>query len=104
MTREELGALLRTVDGGGLPAGPLRNIADAFADEQARHRQMRVTVPHPTIGELPLAGIPVKYSHTKPSVRLPPPLLGQHTEEVLTSVLGYDLAHVRRLREEGVVA
>lgn len=104
MTRQELGALLQSVDGGGLPSGPLRSIAEAFDDEHSRHRQMRVTVPHPTIGELPLAGIPVKYSHTKPSVRLPPPLLNQHTEAVLTSVLGYDAAQVRRLREEGVVA
>jgi len=103
MTRQELGAALQSI-GGGLPAGPLRDIGEAFDDEQARHRQMVVTVPHPTIGELPLAGIPVKYSHTKPSVRRPPPLLGQHTEEVLTSVLSYDAKEVRRLREAGVVA
>lgn len=102
MTRDELGAVLQGI--GGLPAGPLRNIAEAFDDEQAQHRQMRVTVPHPTIGELPLPGIPVKYSHTKPSIRRPPPLLGQHTDEVLRSVLGYDSARIQRLREEGVVA
>lgn len=102
MTREELGALLQGI--GGLPAGPLRNIQEAFDDEQARHRQMRVTVPHPTIGELPLPGIPVKYSHSKPSVRRPPPLLGQHTEEVLGSVLGYDQGRIEKLRADGVVA
>jgi crotonobetainyl-CoA:carnitine CoA-transferase CaiB-like acyl-CoA transferase len=102
MTRHELGTIIEKI--GGLPAGPLRNIQEAFDDEQARHRQMRITVPHPTIGELPLAGLPVKYSHTKPSVRMPPPLLGQHTEEVLTSVLGYDAARIQQLREEGVVA
>lgn len=102
MTRAELGALLQGI--GGLPAGPLRNIQEAYDDEQARHRQMRITVPHPTIGELPLPGIPVKYSHSKPSVRRPPPLLGQHTEEVLGSVLGYDQARIENLRADGVVA
>lgn len=102
MTRDELGAALQGI--GGLPAGPLRNIREAFEDEQARHREMRIEMPHPTIGDLPLPGIPVKYSHTKPSVRRPPPLLGQHTDEVLGSVLGYDAARIERLRADGVVA
>lgn len=88
---------------GGLPCGPLRNVGEAFQDAQAQHREMVVKVRHPTIGELPLAGLPVKYSSTKPSIRRAPPLLGQHTEEVLRECLGFTVEHVERLREAKVV-
>jgi len=88
---------------GGLPYGPLRNIGEAFQDAQAQHRKMVVKVPHPTIGELPLAGLPVKYSSTKPSIRRAPPLLGQHTEEVLQECLGYTVDDVQRLRKAKIV-
>ncbi|GAB5029534.1 caib baif -transferase family protein c7orf10 homolog [Nannochloropsis oceanica] len=100
-TRVELDAIFKAM--GGLPYGPLRNIGEAFQDAQAQHRKMVVKVPHPTIGELPLAGLPVKYSSTKPSIRRAPPLLGQHTEEVLQECLGYTVDDVQRLRKAKIV-
>lgn len=50
-----------------------------------------------------MAGIPVKYSETKPSIRRPPPLLGQHTEEVMRDVLHYSEEQVKGLREKKVI-
>ncbi|MEX0803468.1 MAG: CoA transferase, partial [Candidatus Binatia bacterium] len=55
---------------------------------QVLHRDMLVEVEHPTAGKVPMAGIPVKFSVTPASVRLPPPLLGEHTGEVLKTWLG----------------
>ena len=64
-------------------------VAQTFAHPQVLHRNMVETVNHPRAGPLKITGIPVKYSHTKPSVRMPPPVLGQHTREVLTNLLEY---------------
>ncbi|MEW6742211.1 MAG: CoA transferase [Planctomycetota bacterium] len=86
-----------------IPCGPVNNMASLFADPQVQHRQMAATVPHPTIGSLRLSGIPIKYSATPGQIRLPPPLLGQHTAEILTSVLGYPAERVAALRREEVV-
>ena len=66
-------------------------------------RDMRVSMPHPTAGEVQLVGSPLKLSATPVEFRLPPPLLGEHTDEVLTSLLGYSAQEVARLRANGVV-
>jgi len=65
---------------------------------------MIVEVPHPTAGPLRLAGIPIKMSQTPTTVRLPPPLLGEHTREVLRDVAGYSEEHLNSLMERGAVA
>jgi crotonobetainyl-CoA:carnitine CoA-transferase CaiB-like acyl-CoA transferase len=67
------------------------------------HREMLVEVEHPTAGRVPMAGIPVKFSLTPASVRLPPPLLGQHTEEVLTSWLGMGSEEINDLKKRGEI-
>ncbi|MHC4225162.1 MAG: CoA transferase, partial [Planctomycetota bacterium] len=84
-----------------IPCGPVNDMQSLFADPQLLHREMLAEVPHPTIGALRLAGIPVKYSKTPGSVRLPPPLLGEHTEEILEGVLGYDAREITELRAQG---
>ena len=65
---------------------------------------MVAEVPHPTIGTLRLSGIPVKYSETPGTIRMPPPLLGQHTDEVLRVVLQIKPEQLEALRSEGVIA
>jgi len=86
-----------------VPCGPVNNMQSLFADPQVRHRNMIAEVPHPTIGTLRLTGVPVKYSSTPGEVRLPPPLLGQHTDEILSSVLGHSPDTIAALRRDGVV-
>jgi formyl-CoA transferase len=86
-----------------IPCGPVNDMQHLFADPQLRHRKMVAEVPHPTIGTLRLGGIPIKYSETPGSVRLPPPLLGEHTEVVLTELLGYTPDRIEALQREGAI-
>lgn len=86
-----------------IPSGPVNTMESLFADPQVLHRNMMVEIPHPTIGTLKLSGLPVKYSETPGSVRLPPPLLGEHTDEILSEVLGYDPTRITKLRETGAI-
>jgi formyl-CoA transferase len=86
-----------------IPAGPVNNMENLFNDPQVKHRDMIAEVPHPTIGTLKLAGAPVKYSETPAQVKQAPPILGQHTEEILEKVLGYAPEKIDRLRRGEVV-
>lgn len=70
-------------DAAGVPCGQIRSVAEVFADPQIRSRGMIAGVEHPAIGNLNLTGIPIKLSHTSGEVRLPPPRLGEHTDEIL---------------------
>lgn len=67
-------------------------------------RDMVKEVEHPTCGPMKLINTPVKYSYSEPSIRTPPPLLGQHTNELLRGFLGMDDSEIKNLRQEGVVA
>jgi len=86
-----------------IPCGPVNTMERLFHDPQLLHRGMVVEIPHPTIGTLKLAGIPVKYSETPPSVRMPPPLLGEHTDEILAQVLGYSPQEIDDFRRDEVI-
>lgn len=61
-------------------------------------------IEHPTCGPMKLVNTPVKYSFSEPSIRTPPPLLGQHTDEVLHKTVGLSEAEIKALRDEQVVA
>ena len=61
-------------------------------------------VEHPTCGPMKLVNTPVKYSYSEPSIRTPPPLLGEHTDEILRDIVGMDDGDIRSLKVEGVVA
>jgi crotonobetainyl-CoA:carnitine CoA-transferase CaiB-like acyl-CoA transferase len=87
----------------GLPAGPINDIRQVFEDPQVRHREMAVEVEHPTAGRVRLPGVPVKFGRTPARVAGPPPLLGQHTGEVLREVLGLTDAEVAGLRAAGAL-
>jgi crotonobetainyl-CoA:carnitine CoA-transferase CaiB-like acyl-CoA transferase len=64
---------------------------------------MKVDVPHPTAGTVPLVGSPLNIPTSPVSYRLPPPLLGEHTEDILSELLGYDQGIVEQLRELNVI-
>jgi formyl-CoA transferase len=86
-----------------VPCAPVQTIDQVFAAPQVLHRNMLVEVDHPTAGKVKLAGIPVKFSASPASVRLPPPLLGQHCAEVLSSWLGMSTEEIERLKRMGVL-
>jgi crotonobetainyl-CoA:carnitine CoA-transferase CaiB-like acyl-CoA transferase len=86
----------------GIPAGAINSVAEALAHPQVEARGMVVTVEHPTAGTLRMPGSPIKLSGHTATVRRPPPMLGQHTSEVLGE-LGYTDAEIAALRERGVV-
>lgn len=69
-----------------------------------RARNMVQTIYHPSCGPIDLIGPPVKSSSAEPGIRRPPPLLGEHTEEVLREVMGMDAGRIEELRKRGVVA
>jgi glutaryl-CoA transferase len=85
-----------------VPSGPINDLAAVFADPQTLARHMVESVAHPTIGELRTTGIPFKLSRTPGSIRRAPPLLGQHTGEVLAE-LGFSPDEVAEMRRSGVV-
>jgi crotonobetainyl-CoA:carnitine CoA-transferase CaiB-like acyl-CoA transferase len=89
----------------GVPCSPVNDIAEAFADPHIQSRGMRIEMEHPTAGAgtVPLIANPVKMSATPPRYRHAPPLLGQHTEEVLADVLGADGAEIERIRQSGAL-
>ncbi|KAI9208188.1 CoA-transferase family III domain-containing protein [Polychytrium aggregatum] len=87
----------------GVPFAPVNNIAETFQHPQVIHRGMVQKIKHPRAGDISLIGPPVKYSNTPPSVRMPPPVLGEHTHVVLRDVLGYSDQDIDDLARRGVV-
>jgi formyl-CoA transferase len=94
---------LRLLNAAEVPCAPIQTIDQVFAAPQVGHRNMLVEVEHPTAGSVRMAGIPVKFSATPASVRLPPPLLGQHTNEVLSSWLKMNGAEIDELKRKSVI-
>lgn len=86
-----------------LPAGPVYSMEEIFSDPQVLQRQMLVKIQHPKAGEISQIGIPMKFSDTRPEIRSPPPVLGEHTAEILSKMLGYDKQRIAELREKGIV-
>ena len=70
-----------------IPCGPINNLEQVFSMPLVKEREMLVKMEHPTIGELPLVGSPLKMSETPVEYRLPPPLMGEHTEKVLRELV-----------------
>ena len=99
----DAGQWLAALQEAGLPCGPINTVPDVFAHPQATARDLVLETEHPTAGTVRLTGFPYKLSHTPASVRRPPPLLGQHTEEVLTDLLSYTAAQIAGLREQGAI-
>jgi crotonobetainyl-CoA:carnitine CoA-transferase CaiB-like acyl-CoA transferase len=99
-TRDEWIALLEAV---GVPCGPINDIGDVFANPQVQARGMAMDMPHPTAGKVTLLRSPMKLSATPAGAELPPPLLGQHTDEVLRDVLGRSAEDIAAMRARGVV-
>ncbi len=101
--KKDTASWVTLLTGAEVPCSPVQTIDQVFSSPQVLHREMLVEVKHPKAGTVPLAGLPVKLSLTPASIRLPPPLLGEHTEEVLRTWLGLEPREIAELREEGAI-
>lgn len=86
-----------------VPCAPVQSIDQVFQAPQVLHRDMLMEVEHPTAGKVRMAGIPVKFSVTPASVRMPPPLLGEHNSAVLKEWLGMSADAIEDLKREKVL-
>ena len=94
---------VKACEGVGVPCGPINDLKAVFDDPHIRARKLKIEMPHPTAGTMPLVGSPIRMSATPVEYRLPPPLLGQHTLSVLEEVLGLSRAEIDALAENKIV-
>lgn len=101
--RNESSYWLSISEAAGVPCGPINSIDLLMDDPQVLARQMVIEVPHPSAGSIQLIASPLKIPTAAVEVRLPPPMLGEHTEQILRDLLGYDRATVEDLRALQVI-
>jgi crotonobetainyl-CoA:carnitine CoA-transferase CaiB-like acyl-CoA transferase len=98
-TREWVGLL----EAAGVPNGPINDVAQVFEEPQVKARGVKIELDHPVAGKLPMVASPMRFSATPLRHELAPPVLGQHTEEVLRGLLELDDVALARLRADGIV-
>jgi crotonobetainyl-CoA:carnitine CoA-transferase CaiB-like acyl-CoA transferase len=91
------------LDKAGVPAGRIKTVAEVCESAQLRARGMMVSLPHPKAGPITVMGVPVRLHDTPGAAVVAPPLLGQHTEEILTGLLRMPKRRVEQLRAAGIV-
>ncbi|XP_037745939.1 succinate--hydroxymethylglutarate CoA-transferase isoform X7 [Chelonia mydas] len=94
---------LELFEGSGVPYGPINSMQQVFSDPQVRHNGLIMEMDHPTVGKIAVPGPAVRYSEFSASKPKPPPLVGQHTVEVLKSALGYEDNAIEELLRTGAV-
>ena len=85
-----------------VPCGPINDLEDVFSDPQLLSREMFVEMAHPTLGKIKQTGLPLKFSRTPGGIDRPPPLLGEHNQEVLQEI-GFSAAEVEELKTQDVI-
>jgi formyl-CoA transferase len=94
---------LDTLEPLGVPCGPINRLDQVFADPQLIARGLRMDLPHPLAGRVPQVGAPIKFSATQPTYERPPPLLGEHTADVLRERLAMSVDAIDKLAARGVI-
>ena len=93
---------VKVIDDAGVPVGPINKTSDVVADAQVKARDMFLPIDHPNVPDLRVPNSPIKLQGTPARLRRPPPLLGQHNDEVLAE-LGYAAADIAVLKNAGVI-
>src|SRR5262245_33112312 len=94
---------IESLEAASVPCGPINDMREVFENPQVRHRGLRVEIPHPAGVACPTVASPMRFSATPVDHSVPPPLLGQHTREVLGGVLGLGDAEIAALGRSGVI-
>jgi crotonobetainyl-CoA:carnitine CoA-transferase CaiB-like acyl-CoA transferase len=95
---------LEALNARGIPCGPINNIEQVFADPQVQHRGMQLQLDHPAAGKVAGVANPIRLSQTPIEYQQAPPLLGQHTDDVLSRLLALDAVAIAQLRKDGTIA
>jgi glutaryl-CoA transferase len=94
---------LQKLDEENIPCGPINTIDKVFANEQIQHRGMQLKMKHPAAEEISMVANPIQFSKTPNRYDRPPPLLGEHTDEILTELLEMDEAEIETLKNTCVI-
>lgn len=94
---------IELLDEAGIPSGPINTVAEALDSPQTRGRGMVTEIEHPVVGMMKMLGIPIRQEGTPGTIRRHPPMLGEHTDEILGEYLAMPTAEIERLRSAGVV-
>ena len=94
---------LELLESAGVPNGPINNLAQVFEEPQVKARGVKIELDHAAAGKLPLVASPMRFSATPLEYRLAPPLLGEHTDQVLREMLGLDANEIAKLRGDSVI-
>ena len=96
-------AWVELLDAAGVPNGPINDVAQVFREPQVKARGVKIELEHPVAGKMPLVASPMRFSGTPLEYELAPPVLGQHTDEILREVLRLSDGEIARLRADGVI-
>jgi len=94
---------VETLETAGVPNGPINDIRQVFEEPQVVARGMKIEIEHPLAGKVPLVASPMRFSGTPLEFNSAPPMLGQHTDEILRTLLAMGDADIEKLRENGVI-
>ena len=94
---------VEVLESAGIPVGRVRSVSEVFQNPQVEPRQMLIEAEHPAVGPMKMTGNPIKLSGSGQRTTSPPPLLGQHTEDVLSSRLKLSLEQIERLEKAGAI-
>jgi crotonobetainyl-CoA:carnitine CoA-transferase CaiB-like acyl-CoA transferase len=95
--------LLSALEQVGVPAGPINTFSQVFADPQVRHRDLKFDLPHPLGGTVSGVRNPLRFSESPAEYSRPPPMLGEHTNDILTRVAGFTADEIAALRKKQIL-
>jgi crotonobetainyl-CoA:carnitine CoA-transferase CaiB-like acyl-CoA transferase len=94
---------LNTLEAASVPCGPINDLEQVFADRQVKHRGLELSLPHSAAGHVPSVANPIKYSESPIHYDHGPPVLGEHTHDVLRDLLGMEKEEIERLESQGIL-